>query len=825
MPAIKIRIPKVDRGFYGEGSLPAVVKTRLAEALSSLDIRDAPNVPPLSMSTDAVTIWISGEQQAAIDLLGHTHHIPGSGPVASGLLHAWARSELGALEPVGTTVGTGAQTTLDSINLALGDQTRVDQARFFADLSSEVMARRPAHEVVFAEASTGVGKSRAFLALVVDWCAANPGEHAVIAAPSYNVLLQILSQWGRIEDVYDAPDSQVLLGQQEFVSQHALEALLVEHPDTPGAELARSWMQGGGKPPVDDAFGHPWLMRSLDVATGGEWTLTNEVLLASDVGEDDAGMVSYRAQFADAREASVVFCTHAMLAVDVRLRTSQAVKGFSEDNEGQSVANVAWEKWLALDEKEKKTSRNWELRNELLREQIRSDVGRLPTIGLLIVDEAHLLEQAFAQVFASGASMARLMAVLRRLHEVAPKAVLARDMSAMSDLWHSMKDVGAVVGTDRVMTRDNQVLAEAVNGVRALMTTIMGRLHGKVLTRPEARQLRSMQLALDVASRANGERTGMSTRVSWSPSVQWPSIEVGRYDVSRELDFLWALAVQDRSVLISATLYEEVSRAGLESTRRILSVRSNLVRPLVPVRPSWLYEPVTLQLVGEVAHADGLPRFRRPTKNDRLDPLDFDERLERWRGDVADYVGLAYASAAGGVLVLLTSHTERTEILSRLGDQVPANCLLTQGDGRSLDSLRIAFLEMVAAGRRPCLLAVGAAWTGLDLSGAGLSAVTGKAVKPSEDNVLTDLIIPTAPIGTNRSLTHEWRRERMGMMAEVGATSITFRQGIGRLIRGEGMPHNRRLHFLDARIHEAKWRWALQPVLRALTRYTKRKVV
>lgn len=825
MPALKIRIAKADRPFYGDGTLAQGVKVRLSEALTSLDKRSAPVHPSLSVPCESVTVWISDEQQALINQLGREHQIEGSGPVATGLLHAWASEELRSTHDDEAPVTTGALTTLDIINQSMGDRTRVDQAKFFHQLVGEVMADRPAHEVIFAEASTGVGKSRAFLALVLDWCAAHPDGHAVVAAPSYSVLLQILHQWHRIASVHDVPDIQVLVGQQEIVSQHALEGVLLQHPDTPGAEQARQWLAGGGQAPADDPMGHRWLARSLQVVTDGAWTLFREVALGPDVADDDAGMLAYRGQFKDAREASVVFCTHAMLAVEVRFRATVAAKGFNEDNEGTSIGKAAWEAWQARAKEGKGAGLTWELRNDLLQEQVHADVGRLPQVGLLIVDEAHLLEQAFAQVFAHGASMARLMSMLQRIHDDAPKVVRAQDLDTMRSLWVNLKEVGAATGKESIPVSKNEVLAEAITTLRQLISGVLSRMKGKNANRREAPQLKAMKLAMEIAARTSDDAMGMTTRVSWSPSVHWPSIEVGRYDVSRELDFLWTLVVQERSVLVSATLYEDVSRAGVESMRRMLSVRSSLLRTLVPVRPAWLYEPVTLCLVGDTTHGDGVPRFRRPAQSDRLEAGEFAVRMDRWRDDVATYIQTAYASAAGGVLVLLTSHAEREELVERLASVLPAQCLLTQDKDLTMDRLRLGFLRLVAAGKRPCLLVVGAGWTGLDISGDGLSTIVGKPVPAGEDNVLTDLIIPTSPIGTNRSLTHEWRRERSGMMAEVGATCIMFRQGVGRLVRREGLPHNRRLHFLDARIHESKWQWVLRPMVRTLSRYAKRRTV
>jgi CRISPR type IV-associated DEAD/DEAH-box helicase Csf4 len=820
MATTKIRIPHDDRWWYGDGELSVRVKEVLTEALSTLDQTPAPAAFAPSLPSASVTIWVSREQKAQLDALCTSHDFAGEGQAAAALLHALAV----AARPVSVLadpVDAGALTTLDRINQALGDASRPDQALFFRTLAKEVFAKRPAHEVVFAEAATGIGKSRAFLALVIDWCAANPGAHAIIASPSYNVILQTLAQWDRASAAVATPQKHVLLGQQEFVSEQALHRLLAEHPEVPAAAEASAWLAAKGPASDDDPFGHRWLMRSLRAATNFAWTMDDQVRLGSDAADDDAGLLAYRDQFTDARQAPVIFCTHAMLAVDVRRLTAQASKSFEETND-RSAADAAFAAWGKLNADDKRTSRTWEMRNDLLAEMLSGDAGRLPPIGLLIVDEAHQLEQAFASVFATAASMSSLRRALRTLHDRSPRAVRAGDMAEFDDIWNLLRDAGGHATSDTVDADSTPRLKEAVGKVRTLLGDILKRLPKSAMSRPEARQLHAVGLALDVAARATGERSGMRTRISWSPNVNWPSIQVGRYDVSRELDFLWALSVQNRSVLVSATLFEDVTIAGLEGMRRVLSVRSKLVRALDPVRPRWLYDPVTLHLVSDTRHADGLRRFRRPCQRDKLSPMEFAEWAERWRRDVSEYIARAYTKAAGGMLVLLTAHAERVELAGRLNELVPTDCLLGAGESLSLEAARRAFLERVADGKRPCLLGVGAAWTGLDISGDGLGHLTGRPVPAASDNVLTDLVIPTSPIGTNRSLTHEWRREHAGMIAEIGSTSIMFRQGIGRLVRREGLPNNRRLHFLDSRIHEMEWNSTLAPITRALTRYTHR---
>ncbi|EQD52306.1 Rad3-related DNA helicase-like protein [mine drainage metagenome] len=831
MPALKLRVPRIDVPAYGEATLSQAVKEAVTEALSDVSAWPAPRQPLSSLPAEAVTIWISDAQHAVLSEVAKAHHFDGLGPAATALLHAkaYAARRQAKNDDTGDHAPVSADaTTLDRINAALGNETRPDQALFYTRLMTELNAGNPAHEVIAAEASTGIGKTRVFIAAMMDWSNTHPGETAVLSAPNYNVLLQAVTLWHRLRGVMPGmPEAITLLGQQEYVSATALQRILDDSPETPGHAEARRWLAAGGPAADDDLLGHRWLVRNLRRATGDQWRLSAHVQLNSDIDHDDPGYAAYMAQFADAREVQWVFCTHAMLATDVRRRTVQAKKEFRESNSNaQSVSEAAYEQWVELQKEDRKHSLTWQLQNDLLATMASADAGRLPRIGLLVVDEAHLLEESFARAFANGASVSALMRSMRSLHEAYPKLVKGGDLEEMESIWNSLKVIGENRAGDTVLANDLPGVTAAVGAMFRLLSAILARKKPAEAQRmKELHHLMGVRRSLEIANKSQGERFGMATRVSWSPSAIWPTIEVGRYDVSRELDFLWSLVVKDRSVLVSATLYEEVSKEGLGNTRKMLSIRYNMLRPMVPVRPNWLFEPVTLFMPADTQHPDGLKRFRRPTERQYKDRVLFAEQTERWRNDVARYVAEAYASGAGGMLVLMTSHAERVQLENRLQGRMPSDCVISQHEGSGLEDARRRFLNVIANGRRPCLLGVGSAWTGLDLSGDGLAAITGRHVAESEDQVVTDLIIPTAPIGTNRSLTQAWRKERMGMVAEVGATSLMFRQGIGRLVRREGLPRNRRLHFLDTRIYDPAWRLLLQPVVKALAPYRRRVMV
>ena len=139
--------------------------------------------------------------------------------------------------------------------------------------------------------------------------------------------------------------------------------------------------------------------------------------------------------------------------------------------------------------------------------------------------------------------------------------------------------------------------------------------------------------------------------------------------------------------------------------------------------------------------------------------------------------------------------------------------LIVQRERHPLADDKAAYLARAAAGGKPMLLGLGAAWTGLDLSAP---------IDPATNQTLTDLVIPLAPLGVNRSLTHRYRRQKRGVYVEAIAATMLFRQGVGRLVRGPGIPGNRRLHFLDARMHDIGWNAFLLPILRVLRVYHRR---
>ena len=139
---------------------------------------------------------------------------------------------------------------------------------------------------------------------------------------------------------------------------------------------------------------------------------------------------------------------------------------------------------------------------------------------------------------------------------------------------------------------------------------------------------------------------------------------------------------------------------------------------------------------------------------------------------------------------------------------------MSSQEGKSLQRQSSDFISLQLSGKKALWLSVGGAWTGLDVGGHDpMERLLGLPQIPaSQDNLLTDLIIPRLPFGTNNSITH-LRRIAMGGGVPWDILDAAFRmlQGLGRLVRRKGLPQNRRIWILDGRLDEplAKQKLAL----------------
>ena len=134
-----------------------------------------------------------------------------------------------------------------------------------------------------------------------------------------------------------------------------------------------------------------------------------------------------------------------------------------------------------------------------------------------------------------------------------------------------------------------------------------------------------------------------------------------------------------------------------------------------------------------------------------------------------------------------------------LAPKVGKEALLIASPEFPLREQKKAFERLTRDGIRPLWLAVGSAWTGLDINGEAWG------IAKEQDNILTDLVVPALPYGVNQSVTHVHRRD---MAPEIPWDKyhayMLMKQALGRLVRRSGTPKNRRIFILDGRLTDPK---------------------
>ena len=390
--------------------------------------------------------------------------------------------------------------------------------------------------------------------------------------------------------------------------------------------------------------------------------------------------------------------------------------------------------------------------------------GVLPAvIDTLIIDEAHLLEQSFAAVHAN---TLHLHVLKRHLRDAALSAAARRALeNAFDDLS----------GTVRRLT-----VGDPVNGklddfpklrprLRALATQLRETL-GKQGAKHALAKVKAARRALGYA------RQTLDNALSGYSILQLGATPVRKYPLA--------------AVLTSATLYAP-DAAGQQSTahmRWMLGVPKNRACYLAPVIPAWVTQSSDIT--------------RMPSE---LAPDDSDA----WLTQTAMQLERVYQSAQGGTLALCTSYATVEAMAQRLAQRYPH--LLAQSMSNSASRCAQQFRQQFASGIKPLWLGVGNAWTGIDMAD--------KQAPAEQDLLMTDLYIPRLPYGCNRTLTHRRRVAALGFMVEVHETARLLKQGVGRLVRREGLRH-RHIWLADSRLTQPTPH--LKPILKLLSAFRQR---
>lgn len=625
-----------------------------------------------------------------------------------------------------------------------------------ASMAQQIYERMRNGSVVLAEAATGMGKTWVMAAVTA--ALRESGRSVTIAVPSVAVMTQFVQTFRHLGLPAPAP----LLGRQQFVDPVRLAAVLVwigPEIDPAQRQALEAW-QGE---PLDAGA-----LNALGLPEGARpWFYDDLRRIAPDFAEDVAIQresehdTVYAHLHEAARANPVRIVTHALLAADLRLRI------------------------------------------------LNPDTDIVPRSDMLIVDEAHALEDTIASCFSDAVSFQSLRVSLLQaratdivnLGKKGLRTACDALIDALTDVTHAF---AGVQGHIFEQSPDNDAHVATLAPLRTASEALLPLLRKFERKRYPGIDARGAIQALERFI----ENAGPSV-VTLSPVRRYPRIHVGPRSLRRSLTALWEQ--YQAAALLSATLFVDTVENGYSAAfiAMRLAIPPARMTETPPLADTWVYDTAEV-FMPDVHQA---PAFIPPQQDDEEG-----DRHDRPDAERAYYAAIAgvirhAAGGAGGCLVLCTSHHAVAMLARELSDL--GERLLVSQRGNSTHATRREYIDRHDRGLRPVWLATGPAWTGLDLRDA--------RVAPSEDALLTDLVVTRLPFMPPRTASAVLRRISRRLVDVRIEAAIAMRQGIGRLVRSPGL-RNRRIFITDGRLASPVQghRHVVAPIERALRRYPRR---
>ncbi len=782
---------------------------------------------PLPDDTDTganhrVMFSLSAVPSSVLQTLATQHQLT-AGPTAKRLLGMVA---LGALE--GPAVDQ-TETTVDATHplAKLNQSMQAQESRGSqAQLYDNIWETLTTGKIGMVEGGTGIGKTRAMMACAVRW-AKEREANIGICAPTIALLRQLTSEHQRQHGATagDVPPIRLMIGRREFVGEFDLLEFLADKGKKWDTPEVRSWLQSNRIANPDTTSQSNWQMQSLlDIAPD---IPADEVRLGEVCPAEDRGYKAYREQFIQDEDdaiPTILLFTHAMLAQDMRrkitiagqdesYKTLQAfyvqairdTKGKKRKNDEADFAQIeAMERELGI-------SLNVATNGK----------GFLPSFTTLMIDEGHLLESSFSSAMSDYLSLSAILGSLHEYKAMGGKITSASIQSVKESIQTLINNAPGVDRRDFVALASdiNSQLIPCLTAIRVVCESI-----GKVKDVDSEKfrlslKIRRAGVILGIAA-SEGRR---SSFLRHSPIRELPQIYVSNANIQSVLSRLWS-SLQS-AALVSATLY--INNNDGPSTKymaSLLNVPNDRLKTFAPVTAPWS----TACVKGVWLAQSAPPWLYPPIQNEpgsriKRTPGERAQAEIDWHKDLAEELKRIWETAAGGILVLCTSYATVNavhEILTEEGGDLTIS-MVRANPKHSMRTQTQMFLRLSHRGLKPLWLAVGSAWTGVDIGGHDpWGDLFGAPLKAGADNVLTDLVIPRLPYGTNQSLSHLLRmRTSPSMPWDLLDASLRLKQALGRLVRRADLPKNRRIFLLDARVTDPTMAGRLVPFTKTFSAY------
>ncbi len=391
----------------------------------------------------------------------------------------------------------------------------------------------------------------------------------------------------------------------------------------------------------------------------------------------------------------------------------------------------------------------------------------LPEHDLVMIDEAHQLEDIVAEAAGRQISPARVQAAARNTASVLVDMEPSQRAEESATSLHVALE--PLIG-ERLLDGPDAEVGKALDDVRAATERLLDALRAVPESAPadtRTKALRARQVATGLIDDVDAVRWPTDSEVMW---VDGPASNPGLRSTPIAVDSLlsenlWAKRV---GVLTSATLPPKAtSRLGLPDDTATLDVGS----PFDYQNNALLYCPTHLP----------------------------DPRNEGFRSAQHAEIETLMAAAGGRTLALFTSFSAMREAVERLEGRLPWKILM-QGDGA-----KNALLRDFVEDEETSLFATMSFWQGVDAPGRTCSLV----------------IIDRIPFPRPNEPVLQARRDRAGKAAfgtiDLPRAATLLAQGAGRLIRNS--TDRGVVAVLDPRLATARsYRWELINALPPMTR-------
>lgn len=581
-------------------------------------------------------------------------------------------------------------------------------------------------------------------------------DGVVVTAPTIQVLSQLLSEYEHLP-LTDKPVARFLFGRPQFVSESGLIDWFAgaEDEEQEMVAAARRWLNSGA--------GH------VPAEDGQGTAMFHRHMPGISHLAEDLLQICPDAPMNSLRLTDEVSDTDAGEVAYQKLRARAMEAG----GEGPVFATHA-----AL------------VYDALLRH--RGHQGILPQRGTLLIDEAHQLAKVAEDVYGKSVAFTTMINALGDVQTWKPLRMVAKARRALPVIKSVREELKAVENWPTTARERSEQLRPFARRIKDALAPFCD------LNRSGS--VAPILTALEITEAILSDK-GTNVDVHFSPKYRHVSFMMGPASLKKSFTDIWDNTV--RAGLFSATLY--LPRRYAMPTCGLISASLHLpkdrLQTMEPIMPTWVTSDVTV-----MTSKDDADRFTPPNESRHED---FNTKQREWHQAVANRIAFATKTAGGGTLVLLTSYETLSALADLLAETLGDRLVVQQRDAfrQALDQYR----RLHGNGKRPVWLATGPAWTGLDLSD--------KKVPPEEDTLLTDVIIPRVPFGTEHSRTH---RIRMSWMhtADRDRAAFQCKQGMGRLVRRRGL-RGRRLWMIDGRIWstDQSYVWLMEPVRMMLEVY------